>query len=1248
VPVAGAFYVDLTEPNATITDVNAPDPNVQGVLVVKGTAWDDFFTDYKIFVEYDGNDILVSESAVPVTDSNGVLCTISTLDFNDNYDVNVILKVWDLAGNVGEDVKYSADVNNPDLEPPDVNFHAFWNGSEVNENSFVDSTIDVNVTPTDANDDIKRIELWWGNEECQDQQLITTEEDPNHLPIDVNTNKPWAYQVNPYSFQNGPSCLIVHVWDMFENETTESVQFFNDSNVSNFRVTPSVITPFQTQLTVSASLKEPMTWDINMIDPDSDVFTARAGSERTIHEVFDVNGNWMDGGWVAQLFVGAVEVNAPFTVALSPPVAEISNLVNDTYDGSRDLSVDPLPIVSEGLFELEGAAYHPSTSYDVDYKVTIYQWNVNEYNLVKVVTPGDSDQDDWEPIRVEPYGSLGTLDFSGVENGTYLLRLAVMYSGSVEYATVDFVLDCPLKVGNVKFTQQDLVIPLAGIPLAVIRTYDSLRRNIDSDFGHGWTYSIADMDIKLDEAREPMDDFYPPGGYPESIRLGDNYARNVTLTLPDGRRTTFLFYLERRLYSWRAEYMSPPGVNYTLETEEDENIVYGGVWFGQGVYGSALELAENYDFSGYVLTDKENNTQYYIKRGKLWKGVYSYNGLPVYVQPYGDPYLSHIITAGGEKIDFNVDLYDGKIGKNDKGIEHFSRDDHRNPTGRIQIIYDGGHIAAIKADPCDHFVTDINDARGLTPIRYVYDDQGRLTATIDAKGNTIQLSHDIDGQAETIYNRLGYATTYHYNDRGNIVATTDAMGYTTTNDYNDPLNPDRVTAVTNALGNTTYYEYDSLGRTIQITDPEGNITVYGYDGSGNRTSTVQMIPDPGGSDTPQIISSTTSEYDYRNNLRKTTDALGNSTVYTYDDDKNRMTAVVKEDANGFMLDVVTTYTYDDNSNFPSSPNSITDQAGVTQYFEYDSSGNPTKSWYHCVDPNNSNNYCNVYNITEYDAMGRAVKTIRDVNQVNGNVNAYTLTLSETQYNSIGRPDTTINQYGALTKYEYDHLGNLVETLLYESWDDYNDHYPDYPADMNGILTISQTLFDEEGRSIVSIGPYDPCDPNVNGTETVYDALGRVIETRRWADVSIPIADIVVGSEIVGKTNTIDANGDPNWSHGDFLSKTLTEYDLLGRVWKTKVQDEGGDWQVTKYEYDAIGRQAAVIDPNGNRTEYEYEGTQRVLTRDALGRETRSTYDALGRLVQTTFDDGTYTYTDYDEFGRVSTKTDQAGRTRWFD
>jgi hypothetical protein len=46
-----------------------------------------------------------------------------------------------------------------------------------------------------------------------------------------------------------------------------------------------------------------------------------------------------------------------------------------------------------------------------------------------------------------------------------------------------------VKAGQFRFSEQDPVVPVNGIPLAVTRTCNSLNPR-SADFGHGWTYGL--------------------------------------------------------------------------------------------------------------------------------------------------------------------------------------------------------------------------------------------------------------------------------------------------------------------------------------------------------------------------------------------------------------------------------------------------------------------------------------------------------------------------------------------------------------------------------------------------------------------------------------------------------------------------------------------------------------------------------------------------------------------------------------
>src|SRR6185369_15909455 len=75
-----------------------------------------------------------------------------------------------------------------------------------------------------------------------------------------------------------------------------------------------------------------------------------------------------------------------------------------------------------------------------------------------------------------------------------------------------------------------------------------------------------------------------------------------------------------------------------------------------------------------------------------------------------------------------------------------------------------------------HYLTGITDPRGNRAIRSEYDGSGRLVRQIDADGNVITFAHDFTAGREIVIDRLGHSTVSYYDERGNVIETTDALG----------------------------------------------------------------------------------------------------------------------------------------------------------------------------------------------------------------------------------------------------------------------------------------------------------------------------------------------------------------------------------------------------------------------------------------------------------------------------------------
>ena len=175
-------------------------------------------------------------------------------------------------------------------------------------------------------------------------------------------------------------------------------------------------------------------------------------------------------------------------------------------------------------------------------------------------------------------------------------------------------------------------------------------------------------------------------------------------------------------------------------------------------------------------------------------------------------------------------------------------------------------------------------------------------------------------------------------------------------------------------------------------------------------------------------------------------------------------------------------------------------AGAVTYYAYDLNGNQTASWYNWDDPATpAADYKHVVTISDLDSQGRTIKTRRIVgnNELLSIPDDYlngTLTgtiLNKMVYNSIGKADYTIDENKNLSKYEYDEIGNIVETRTYNissltGFDDKNA-IDAFVANPENVLTTTRTLYDAEGKVSVTVGPYKAGDTPV-GTKMFMIAL----------------------------------------------------------------------------------------------------------------------------------------------------------------
>ena len=1193
-PISGTFKVDCTKPTVAISQ---PDPAATVTdnksLALRGTADDINFEKVTITAQGTGmaEPVQIYESSNIIVEN--LLTTVSSALYT-NGPLIITLTATDKAGNTNTVSKtYTLANPVPDNIAPTIQM-AVTNpkdNSSVQNGATVDAengSLNVAITATDRVPESAnpvapaKINLYLDGVLLASVASVT---ELNHI-------------LNTITLRDGAHSLYSEAIDKANNKTRSGeLNFTLTSPISNFRVTPDLAKPGTPKVVVTANLRDALAdgqkWVLTFDGPSQ--IPQIEGNAAAVYGDLDPS-LYQDGKYTVTLTVNGKTPSLPFEIDMvkMAPVAKIANIAEGD-------------IIREGLFNLVGTADDADPSDIVSYKIEVLD---NEGTVVSNVTPKPWTGSNMKEGRVNN-ASLGELDFTMLRNNVYTLQLTVSDGEQSSVDSVKFALNSELKIGHMSFSQQDLVVPVNGQPISVIRSYNSLNTNVKGEFGPGWTYSIRDIEFETNETRANIRDF---DGEVFSLRTGGD--RDVTITMPDGKRLSFMFKFTQSSQAtqpWAiGSWVPAPGVHATLEATCSTKYITlpGGMQFWEaGVYGTPMEY---FDFPGFVLTLKDG-TKYEIVREDLgFHMLEEYVATPPQVNAYKGGRLKSITDPNGNRTVFedNEIIAYNASGERTKSI-YFDKNgdglitaiyapsslnaDGTKPEGAVpQFKYEYDSLKNLvkvhklidRTKPVDqqyavteyiygepsrpHYITAIKDALGNQPMKCIYDENGRLIATEDANGNRIAMQHDLSGRTETITDRMGNPTIHTYDDMGNVTATIDAQGNTTKYTYDSLGNK---LSETNALGYTTSYTYDSMGNQTSVTDALGHVTRYEYDGKGNKTKTIDALGNI-----------TTNTYDSAGNLLSTTDAFGNTIRNEYDNAGN-MTATY--DANGKLQQTVT---YDSNGN----QTNITDVNGVTHYYSYDINGNQTGSRFVWTNKNSSKE---IITQTVYDDAGQITRTI----DCNGNE-------SNAIYNILGKVWKQI-----------DSLKNITETL--------NDIQGNVIESRNPDGTVSRTVYDANGRGYITQNAHIDGTP-ATGSRFIYDSTGREIRTEQLENVVVSIS-----------------NGNSIFVSGDVVSSTSTVYDAAGQAIK-KIDANGN---VTQYEFDANGRNVATIDALGNRTEFTYDAAGRQLSmRDANGNTVSYEYDALGRKIKTIFPDGTYSTAKYNNLSQKIEETDAAGLATKFE
>lgn len=581
-----------------------------------------------------------------------------------------------------------------------------------------------------------------------------------------------------------------------------------------------------------------------------------------------------------------------------------------------------------------------------------------------------------------------------------------------------------------------------------------------------------------------------------------------------------------------------------------------------------------------------------------------------------------------------------------------------------------------------------------------YNTNGFLTGITDAFGRTLTVTPNANGTIQQISDGLGTIATYEYFPNTTLlktVAYNDGSKYKFEYDTTTAPGKTLLKTVKDALDNILEtHEYDSQGRATTsekhggaekytldfsnwsaiephtiVTDALGRASKYYFDKSKGRNviTKTEGVCSCGGAGS-EI---TTFEYDARLNLKKKVDALGRETVYTYDENGNRLTQtdklgtfeLGKETYTYNPFGQVVTYkdrmngewvnTYDEYGNlktikdplnyvttieYPATnnkglPDSIKDARNhTTKYKWFSSSGLLQET----EDPNGKKTSFT------YDARGR-IKTVTDalsqvtvydyfddtqrkVEMIYPNADKITY-----KYNIRRLLESVTDERGKMTAYEFDEAYRLKKII------DPLNHSKEFGYDLMSNLKWqkdalgNQTDYKYDDFNRLKEIEYPPAATGATRLKESfkYDKVGRINEV---TDTASRIS--VYTYNDATRTNTFTNAGQET---------TTTKYNQ--RFQTIEVKDALD--QVYQFTYDPFGR-VLTQTRAGSTMSYEYDevGNRKKRT-DYLGRVTNYTYDKLNRLEKIEYDGGAgnptpdlqATYT-YDEVSRLKTATNETG------
>jgi len=386
-----------------------------------------------------------------------------------------------------------------------------------------------------------------------------------------------------------------------------------------------------------------------------------------------------------------------------------------------------------------------------------------------------------------------------------------------------------------------------------------------------------------------------------------------------------------------------------------------------------------------------------------------------------------------------------------------------------QIVYPEGDYVQYGYNTLTGDRTSKTDAHGHT-WRYTYNSRGQITSIRDPKGVSTTLSYAANGVdllsisdglgpirmtytpehgLASTTDRLGNATTFTYNNFGQILSQVDKLGTTTEYLYDASQHLTEVRRAGRSVGRFTYEamgrmrsrsgatgltvinEYNNLDKLVRATYPDGRFVSYDY--STCCPDLLDSVTDRGGQTTlfihdalkrlVQTVSPeggiTRSSYDANGNVTSLTDPSGNVTTFGYDLD-NRLVRRTYADGKGLS------FRYDSAGLLAARTNA----RGATVTYNYDASHNLLGKAYSDGTPGLTNTFDAFDRLTVVkDGLGTHAYTYDADSRITSADGPWLDDTVTYAYDALGRPTQLAVQGSQPTSYEYDALNRLTDVRV---------------------------------------------------------------------------------------------------------------------------------------------------------------------------------------------------------------------------